>query len=571
MQVNNLELNRSAFGTTGLSPITFMNVGAPTTPPEPVDRVERSTVAETPAPPPTPAEPSPQPDPVATEVRVSYNPQDSLVMEAGETRVPRADIGADLSNARMKVADSTATVKPDADGNYLFAPGTKGFQQASTLVSTERPLRMMEQGVGHEIPWAFSGKLDIHPHAGSGFNAYYSRQGKSINFFDGNDPIRKKTIAASESLEVVSHEAGHAILDGMKPGMLGWFASAEAEAFHESFGDMVAILTTLQDDRVVDRVVAQTGGDLKKQNVVAALGEDLSLGINNDVFDGHKPNGWTIRNAINSFTYADPKTLPSSPKDDNQLGREAHNFSRLFTGAFYDILNGLTAKEMAAGKSPADALKAARDVLKPLLARMVELGPNRMKKYQEMANAMVSADQKDFKGAHLDVITSVFANRKIRPATAPKPEVPDLRLDGPLASDADAAKFLDANRPALGIAADVALRPAARWANESGEQFVRYDYTQDASVGQNLSTQVAGSLTVAFDRDGKLFHSLYEPIDQAQIDLVKDIVDFHFAEGDINEGGTITKAVKDDGHPWLGYVAVSAEGDRRLVRIPATT
>lgn len=568
MQVNNVELNRSAFGTTGLSAITFMNVGAQTTPSEPVDRLERSAPTETPAPSQPPA---PQPDPAATEVRVSYNPQDSLVMPGGETRVPRADIGADLSNPRMKMADSTPTVKPDAEGNYLFAPGTKGFQQANTFVSAERPLRMMEQGVGHEIPWAFSGKLDIHPHAGGGFNAYYSRQGKSINFFDGNDPIRKKTIAASESLEVVSHEAGHAILDGMKPGMLGWFASAEAEAFHESFGDMIAILTTLQDDRVVDRVVEQTGGDLKKQNIVAALGEDLSLGINNSVFDGAKPAGWTIRNAINSFTYADPKTLPSSPKDDNQLGREAHNFSRLFTGAFYDILNGLTAKEMAAGKTPGDAIKAARDVLTPLLARTVELGPNRMKKYQEMADAMVAADKKDFNGAHLDVITSVFANRKIRPATAPKPELPDVRLEGPLSSNDDAAKFLATHRPALGVAADAPLRPAARWTNERGEQFVRYDYTQDASVGQNLSTQVAGSLTVAFDRDGKLFHSLYEPIDKQQLDLVKDIVDFHFAEGDILEGGSLTKAVKDDGHPWLGYVAVSAEGDRQLVRIPATT
>ena len=369
---------------------------------------------------------------------------------------------------------------------------------------------------------------------------------------------------------MVSHEAGHAILDGIKPGLMGWFAGAEAEAFHESFGDMTAILTTLQDDRVVDRVADQTGGDLRKQNVVAALGEDLSLGINNSIFNGTKPAGWTIRNAINSFTYADPSTLPSNPKDDNQLGREAHNFSRLFTGAFYDILTGLTAQQMAAGKAPADAIKAARDILTPLTARMVELGPNRMKKYSEMADAMIAADKKDFNGAHTALLTSVFANRKIRPANATDGQVPAVKLDRPIASDADAAKFLAASRADLGVPGDVPLQPAARWTNQRGEQFVRYDYTQSASVGQNLSTQLAGSLTVGFEPDGRLFHSRWEPIDQEQIAQAKDIIDFHFAEGDINDG-SLAKSVKTDGHPWLGYVAVSADGDRQVVRIPATT
>lgn len=566
MQLSSQDLTRSAFGTTGMSPVTFMHLGAPvaasapTAPEAPVDRLERAPTAD-------PTAPAP---PASATVRVAYNPQDSLVMEAGETTVPRADVGATLSNPRMKMSDGQ-TARPDADGNYLFAPGTKDFQQASSFVSADKALRLMEKGVGHEIPWAFSGQLEVHPHAGSGFNAYYSRQGESINFFDGADPIRKKTVAASESMEVVSHEAGHAILDGMKPGMLGWFASAEAEAFHEAFGDMVAILTSLQDDRVVSLLAAQTGGDLRKDNAVAHLAEDLSLGINNAAFNGSKPAGWTIRNAVNSFTYKDPKTLPSNPRDDNELGREAHNFSRLFSGAFWDILNGLTAKEMASGKSPEDAIKAARDVLSPLTARMVELGPNRMKKYREMADAMVVADQKDFNGAHLDVITSVFANRQIRPANASSTPVPDVTLARPIASDDDATRFLSENRADLGVPADAPLRTAARWTNTRGEQFVRYDYTQDASVGKNLTTELAGSLTVGFNPDGTLFHSRWEPIDQEQVDLARDIVDFHFSEGDIQDHGAHTRTMKEDGHPWLGYVAVSADGDRRLIRVPATT
>ena len=96
MDIKALDLTRSAFGATGLSPVTFMSVE--TAHHEPVDRVERSApspashAADAPAPaPPAPAPPAP-PAPSPT-VKVRYNPQDVTVMPDVDTSVPLSDIG----------------------------------------------------------------------------------------------------------------------------------------------------------------------------------------------------------------------------------------------------------------------------------------------------------------------------------------------------------------------------------------------------------------------------------------------------------------------------------------------
>ena len=56
---------------------------------------------------------------------------------------------------------------------------------------------------------------------------------------------RQVTVFSGESPDVVAHELGHAVLDSLKPALFE-LASIEAAAFHESFGDMSAILTALQ-------------------------------------------------------------------------------------------------------------------------------------------------------------------------------------------------------------------------------------------------------------------------------------------------------------------------------------
>ena len=114
---------------------------------------------------------------------------------------------------------------------------------------------------------------------------------------------------SGESPDVVAHELGHAVLDSLKPALFE-LASIEAAAFHESFGDMSAILTALQLPSVRQAVLEETDGNLRRNSSVSRVAEQLGFAIrqrNPAAVDRD-----SLRNAANSFVYVDPLTLPSS-------------------------------------------------------------------------------------------------------------------------------------------------------------------------------------------------------------------------------------------------------------------
>ena len=71
-------------------------------------------------------------------------------------------------------------------------------------------------GLGRRITWAFEGnRLIVLPHAGFGENAYYDRASKSLQFYYFNGP--NGTVYTCLSSDIVNHEFGHAVLDGLQP------------------------------------------------------------------------------------------------------------------------------------------------------------------------------------------------------------------------------------------------------------------------------------------------------------------------------------------------------------------
>src|SRR5262249_31746722 len=124
--------------------------------------------------------------------------------------------------------------------------------------------------------WAATECLMILPRAGQDLNAYYDRSG--LKFFYFGDPISRKIVFACEASDVVSHEFGHAYLDILRPDF--WSAQcSEIWAFHESFGDMTAILTILQSDQVINKVLQETAGNLESSNTVSKLAEEMGVGL----------------------------------------------------------------------------------------------------------------------------------------------------------------------------------------------------------------------------------------------------------------------------------------------------
>lgn len=101
-------------------------------------------------------------------------------------------------------------------------------------------------------------------------NAFYDRVSLSFFHFTNGGT----TFLSGASTDVVAHEAGHGILDAIRPELIT-SAVFEVNAFHEAFGDCVAILTAFLDQSNRSAVLAS----LTEKNFAEATAENLAAGI----------------------------------------------------------------------------------------------------------------------------------------------------------------------------------------------------------------------------------------------------------------------------------------------------
>lgn len=481
-----------------------------------------------------------EPAPSGETVKVRFLTQDPSVAPPVVGEFPKSMMGDNLSNSRV-VMDDIAPFMKKTDGDFMFDPGTPEFQQVQSFVSANLALNMFEKALGRKIPWSFEGPLQVHPHAGEGFNAFYARQMHSINFFDGLDPVAGKTIHGSESLDVTSHEVGHAILDALKPGLMSWFSGIEGPSFHESFGDITAMLTSLQQESVVDQVVAETGGNLRKPNIVARLAEEMSNGLNHAMLHSSMGEDWVMRDANNDLKYQDPATLPKQPSFSmDELFAEPHSFSRVFTGAFWDVLCNVNDRFLKDSGDPKKALIQTRDAMTELMARTLDLSPNRMKRMSQVSQAMLEADQRYFQGRFQSEISQAMQARNLLGGKEPGPSGDSHIKMGDFKDLAAADQW----RQQLGDqlpASEASLKAEATWKNDRGETFVRFSGVQEVDLDPRTVTDLGASLTLGFDAQGQMFHTQWEPVDQESIQLARQEVQTWRAAGAILGSTSPTK------------------------------
>lgn len=238
------------------------------------------------------------------------------------------------------------------------------------------------------VNWATARTLFIQPRAGRQLNAFYDRQ--AIRLFYGNDPRLNKVVYTSHSTDVFNHELGHAILDAIRPDLFNTQA-AEIWAFHEAFGDIHAIINAFQHEFSLEALMNETGKNLRNPSFITNIGEELGTAIYNSTAGrmGHLPN--TLRSLLNQFTYVVPETLPMKGMD-NQLTANPHSFSRVFSGAWYDILVEMF-EHYKQSMPPIDALKAARDRLALYTYGALPIAPATIRFFDAMAKAMLVMDK----------------------------------------------------------------------------------------------------------------------------------------------------------------------------------
>jgi hypothetical protein len=283
----------------------------------------------------------------------------------------------------------------------VAAPGSQQFLFWQCREAAIAALDAWELSDGPHTRWQGNRKkLQLLQDEGEDLNAYYDRQ--SFSFFHAT--LGGDTFFSGASTDVVAHEVGHGLLDGIRPDL--WAVNfLEVGAFHEAFGDCIAILTALADKESRQKLLAVTT-TLRKKNFVSTTAEDLSLGIKR--FDPTH-NAAEPRHAHNNFQYQLPQTLPNNggPGD---LINESHSFGMLFSGCFWELIANLFAA--APAQNEANLAKAATLAGKILVAgtRNALVSPRFL---QSVGRAMVLADQSLHAGANRDHIRNAFQAHNI--------------------------------------------------------------------------------------------------------------------------------------------------------------
>lgn len=235
------------------------------------------------------------------------------------------------SDAKIQL-QGVSSLEPNVEGDFIYKPETspEEFDAAHTfavarmvLTMFERQAKVLNVPLG---PWQWSGQsavpISLYPDAGETRNAYYDRDERAVKFFHFTTREAPGTVIYTcQSLDIVAHEVGHAILDGLREDW--WVDSPLIGGLHESFGDLTSIFLILSQTDLVEYVVAQTKGDLHQKTILSALAEQFGASLG-------KPNSG-LRNA--NALRPDGKPLKLS-----DVTLEVHDVSQVFTGAVYDSL-----------------------------------------------------------------------------------------------------------------------------------------------------------------------------------------------------------------------------------------
>lgn len=305
-------------------------------------------------------------------------------------------------------APGIAPVSPNVFGDFIVSPNTDQFDAIHTFAVVRQSLTMYQRalaagGNAAPLPWQWNSASDttplqVFPHGlPNVMNAYYSRADKALRFGDFVPSGATERMFTCRSFDIVSHETGHAVLDGLQPQWLLSGNPPQTGGLHESFGDLTAIFLALSQLDQVEAVIAQTKSNLHDKTFLADLAEQFGLALG-------RSNG--LRNADNDFKLS-------------EVGSEVHALSQVFTGAIYDVLADIFAFERRpAVEDDAAVLHRVADYLRSLLLRALIAAPAFGAGYADVANQMLLIVGTDGKPAdYRDFIRRQFTVREVLSGT----------------------------------------------------------------------------------------------------------------------------------------------------------
>lgn len=275
--------------------------------------------------------------------RVRLFPQAPFLSGFGEPEVvwlspPAGTVGPGPSDDRMYVVDALEKVvpyeypfmppykgetfppaEPGPDGHFDHYPvDCREFLSVHVYGSLRRVLDIFESYLGSRVPWQFResfDKLELIPmveweNAQSGYGFMEFGHAK-----DDAGTYRPYGL----NFDVMAHELGHSLLFSVMGLPIEGHWSEEFYAFHEANADIVALLSAMHFDSVLDRLLHASRGNIYTLNEINRIGE---------VSESRQ-----IRVASNNRKMSD-------------VTSEIHDLSRPVTGAMFDMIAYLYVEEL---------------------------------------------------------------------------------------------------------------------------------------------------------------------------------------------------------------------------------
>lgn len=334
----------------------------------------------------------------------------------------------------------------------------------ATVLKTMR-LFEREDTLGRKLTWAFPApQLLVVPRAGRWTNAYYERDSHSLQFFyfpSVLDPT--ETVYTALSHDIVAHETGHAILDGIAPDLYN-AVTPQSVAMHEAVADLTALMMAFKSPNLSRAVLDHKKGVIDDSSAFSGIAQQFA--------SERDPGGRTLylRNLNNN------KTLdPNGKKEDIVARNEPHALSEVLSGALYAVMlkiyNAVWAQQAPAkpaASSSGLALFIASERFKRMIFRALDYLPPGEASFADYGRAILASDQAAYPddGQERQWITDEFVRRRI------VAEDKELKVDtdyeeNPLKgidlqilveSDWAAYEFANSNRKLLRIPPDVPFR-----------------------------------------------------------------------------------------------------------------
>ena len=469
--------------------------------------------------------------------------EESVGIEEIEMPTPEPVLGPGPSTSRIVVVDYNADLDvvlepaaPLADETGFNIGRTNPlenakFHQVNAWAVVNRTLQLLEADrvLGRRVPWAFEGgRITIIPHAGYWENAYYDRSTGALHFFyfAGKNGLPVFTCL---SHDIITHELGHAVLDGLKP-YYNEISSPATAGFHEFFGDAVALATKLTH-RPIAVLVAGSQDAVNSSNVITNIAAGFGAGLSANY--GSLANAY-LRSAANNKKMKDVEGV-----------YEEHLYSEVLTGAYYSFLKKAYATRLKAaladperpndtdGQRRVRALISAAEVTSRILIRAIDYCPPVDIQFIDFAKAAIRSDQMAYPidvGGHRRDLMEVFMDRGIARSERDlrsefelrNDDLRDLDVERLSASKTDAYDFVNANRHALQIPPESNLevinvyrtnKVSSRGYRPPREIIIEFVWAEDVQLLGEGYGRFRGSVvplwcggTIVFSRDGNVLH-----------------------------------------------------------------